>query len=212
MAEFAYTYDTLKSALQSSSHDYDEDLTSEIERLISLGERRVTGDVDFDAAHEFATGTLTANDENLAYPSGAVAIRVLRLASVASTNYQPIEKRTLSYVRDAFPENTTATKPKVYAPKDETGIILGPKPDAAYPYEMEYDVRLTGLSTTTATTWISVNQGPLLFFACRLEVAIWGESADDEKRYLANYQDQLRKVGAEIGRVRSSALNALRND
>lgn len=205
-----YTYDSLVTELQKEFRDFDEDYSGSIDNVIYLSEQRIAKDIDFDAMHEEVTGVLTANDETFALPTDAIAIRHLRVASVGGSDYKALKFRMLGYLRDAFPETTPAARPDFMGIFDEDTYILAPKPLLAYPYKCEFDFRITGLSATTQSTWISTNQGPLLFYACCLQSSVLSKTPDDEKRYGTLYNDEKSKCEAEINRRRTNANSALR--
>ena len=110
-------------------------------------------------------------------------------------------------------ETTTGT-PKYYAMSDggATGagattsgkITIVPTPSSGFMYKLHYNARPLGLSSANTTTFLSLNFGNGLLYACLLDAFSYLKGPMDMLQlYEQKYQTEVQKFGAEqIGRRR----------
>jgi len=60
---------------------------------------------------------------------------------------------------------------------------------------MSYTYRPSGLSSSTTTTWISINAPDALLYACLVEASLFMKEAPDlTQSYTVKYQEALQRV------------------
>ena len=123
-------------------------------------------------------------------------------------------KKDLSYLREYDAAETTTGTPKYYAMSGggATGagatssgkIIIVPTPSSAFMYKLHYNSRPLGLSSANTTTYLSLNFGNGLLYACLVEAFSYLKGPMDMLQlYEQKYQTEVQKFGSEqIGRRR----------
>ena len=201
-------YATLVAQLQAWQEEEGAEFLASVDTIIDLAEQRISKELDCDAMRAQDTLALVAGTPTIAKPTLAVGINWVRIGS-----NPPIEFRTLSYMLDYAPDATSTGTPRYYGNKDASTLYFAPTPNsaaAALTTTCEYFFRINGLSSTTTTTWISVNAFDLLFYACLLESGVFLKNVEDDKRYGELYARALESAKAEVARVRSDATSPMR--
>ena len=122
-------------------------------------------------------------------------------------------KKDISYLREYDAAETTTGTPKYYAMSGgATGngatssgrVTIVPTPSSAFMYKMHYNARPLGLSSANTTTYLSLNFGNGLLYACLVEAFSYLKGpADMLQLYEQKYQTEIQKFGQEqIGRRR----------
>lgn len=162
--------------------------------IIDLAEQRIYRELDLlSTIVRDTSGVLTANSRNFTLPQGSG-----RFVTTQGFNvFTPVNTTTLrnqltpasrDYLDSVWPSEAAATTPSVpvsFAMITDQTIIVGPPPDAAYVMEVIGTIRPAPLSSTNATTFLSLYL-PDLFFAASM-VAMsgymrnFGSQADDPK-------------------------------
>jgi hypothetical protein len=77
-------------------------------------------------------------------------------------------------------------------------LYIVPSPVGATNFELSYTYRPAGLSSSTATTWISTEAPDALFYACLIEASIFMKEAPDlTQSYTVKYQEALQRLIVE---------------
>jgi len=77
-------------------------------------------------------------------------------------------------------------------------VYIVPSPTSTTDFEMAYTYRPTGLSSSTATSWLSTEAPDTLFYACLIEASIFMKEAPDiTASYTAKYQEALQRLIVE---------------
>ncbi len=110
-----------------------------------------------------------------------------------------------------YPSRTASSVPQYFAVVNELFITVGPFPDAAYEFEVLSTYRLSSLSVSNTTTYLSVNFPDLLISASMVFAAGYqknfGAAVDDPKMAVtweSHYQAQLASAKVEEDRKRLS--------
>lgn len=206
-------YDGLKAALKAYISDDYTDFDGLVDEIVVNAEKRLSRDLNLPAQTTWLTGsTLTQGTNTLDLPSAATGVIHWISITLSSGKQVILEKRTTSFCRDYAPDPTATGQPLYYATYDDNTILLAPTPNyqagsTNYPYTLVYEVRITGLTTSGATTtWLSLNAEDLLLLACLVEGALihkdfGGEDGGGLKVYEAEYKARLDSQRAEIQRV-----------
>jgi len=212
-----FTYATLTTAIQNYTEVGTSVLSSTItDQFIDNSELRIQRDIPIDADRKEMLGNLTASKDNVYAPAGTLFIRGLQVytSTTAATGANSwLEKKDISYLREYDSAETTTGTPKYYAMSggaDGTGatssgrITIVPTPSSAFMYKIHYNARPTGLSSANTTSYLSLNFGNGLLYACLVEAFSYLKGPMDMLQlYEQKYQTEVQKFGGEqIGRRR----------
>ena len=212
-----FTYSTLTTAIGNYTEVGTSVLSSTItDQFIDNSELRILRDVPIDADRKEMLGNLTASKDNVYTPAGTLFIRGIQVyesTSVATGTNSWLEKKDISYLREYDTAETTTGTPKYYAMSggaEGTGatssgrITIVPTPSSAFMYKIHYNARPVGLSSANTTTYLSLNFGNGLLYACLVEAYGYLKGPQDMLQlYEQKYQTEIQKFGNEqLGRRR----------
>jgi len=212
-----FTYSTLTTAILNYTEVGTSVLSSTItDQFIDNSELRIQREIPIDADRKEMLGNLTASKDNVYAPAGTLFVRGLQVytSTTAATGANSwLEKKDISFLREYDAAETTTGTPKYYAMSggaEGTGatssgrITIVPTPSSAFMYKIHYNARPTGLSSANTTTFLSLNFGNGLLYACLVEAFSYLKGPMDMLQlYEQKYQTEAQKFGAEqIGRRR----------
>ena len=212
-----FTYSTLTTAIQNYTEVGTTVLSSTItDQFIDNSELRIQRDIPIDADRRDMVGNLVASKDNFYTPAGTLFVRGIQVytSTTAATGANSwLEKKDISYLREYDAAETTTGTPKYYAKSGgATGsgaassgrVTLVPTPSSAFMYKIHYNARPLGLSSANTTTYLSLNFGNGLLYACLVEAFSYLKGPMDMLQlYEQKYQAEVQKFGAEqIGRRR----------
>ena len=212
-----FTYSTLTTAIGNYTEVGTSVLSSTVtDQFIDNSELRILRDVPIDADRKEMLGNLTASKDNVYTPAGTLFIRGIQVyesTSVATGTNSWLEKKDISYLREYDTAETTTGTPKYYATSggaEGTGatssgrITIVPTPSSAFMYKIHYNARPVGLSSANTTTYLSLNFGNGLLYACLVEAYGYLKGPQDMLQlYEQKYQTEVQKFGGEqLGRRR----------
>jgi len=212
-----FTYSTLTTAIQNYTEVGTSVLSSTItDQFIDNSELRIQREIPIDADRKEMLGNLTASKDNIYTPAGTLFVRGIQVyesTSVATGTNSWLEKKDISYLREYDTAETTTGTPKYYAMSggaEGTGatssgrITIVPTPSSAFMYKIHYNARPVGLSSANTTTYLSLNFGNGLLYACLVEAFSYLKGPMDMLQlYEQKYQTEVQKFGAEqLGRRR----------
>jgi len=212
-----FTYSTLTTAIQNYTEVGTGVLSSTItDQFIDNSELRIQREIPIDADRKEMLGNLTASKDNVYAPAGTLFVRGLQVytSTTAATGANSwLEKKDISFLREYDAAETTTGTPKYYAMSggaEGTGatssgrITIVPTPSSAFMYKIHYNARPTGLSSANTTTYLSLNFGNGLLYACLVEAFSYLKGPMDMLQlYEQKYQTEVQKFGGEqLGRRR----------
>jgi len=212
-----FTYSTLTTAIQNYTEVGTSVLSSTItDQFIDNAETRIFREVPIDANRKEMIGNLTSSKDNIYTPAGTLFVRGLQVytsTSAATGANSWLVKKDISYLREYDAAETTTGTPKYYAMSGgATGkgattsgkITIVPTPDSAYTYKIHYAAKPEGLGSANTTTYLSINFGNGLLYACLVEAYGYLKGPMDMLQlYEQKYQTEVQKFGGEqIGRRR----------
>jgi len=212
-----FTYSTLTTAIQNYTEVGTGVLSSTItDQFIDNSELRIQRDIPIDADRKEVLGNLVASKDNVYAPAGTLFVRGLQVytSTTAATGANSwLEKKDISFLREYDAAETTTGTPKYYAMSGgATGsgatssgrITIVPTPSSGFMYKLHYNARPLGLSSANTTTFLSLNFGNGLLYACLVEAFSYLKGPMDMLQlYEQKYQTEVQKFGGEqIGRRR----------
>ena len=209
---------TLTTAIGNYTEVGTDVLSSTItDQFIDNSELRIQRDVPIDADRKEIIGSLVASKDNVNVPAGTLFVRGIQVytSTTAATGANSwLEKKDISFLREYDAAETTTGTPKYYAMSGggATGagattsgkVTLVPTPSSGFMYKLHYNARPLGLSSANTTTFLSLNFGNGLLYACLVEAFSYLKGPMDMLQlYEQKYQTEVQKFGAEqIGRRR----------
>jgi len=212
-----FTYSTLTTAIQNYTEVGTGVLSSTItDQFIDNSEFRIQREIPIDADRKEMIGNLTASKDNVYAPAGTLFVRDLQVytsTSVTTGANSFLLKKDISYLREYDAAEATTGTPKYYAMSggaEGTGatssgrLTVVPTPSSAFMYKIHYNARPTGLSSANTTTFLSLNFGNGLLYACLVEAFSYLKGPMDMLQlYEQKYQTEVQKFGGEqLGRRR----------
>jgi len=140
--------------------------------FIENAEFRILRDVDSDSNRKYKTALVIAGTRFIDEPTDALVIRSLQIVDSdgvgQADNRDFLQYRDTSFMSEFNPTNAQGV-PKYYSSWDENTIVLAPTPDATYTLQLNYILKVAGLSSTNTTTYISLHFPNGLLYACLTE-------------------------------------------
>ena len=206
-----FTHTTLTTAIGNYTEVGTSVLSSTItNQFIDNSELRILRDIPIDADRKEMLGNLTASKDNVYTPAGALFIRGIQVyesTSVATGTGNWLIKKDISYLREYDTAETTTGTPKYYAMSggaEGTGatssgrLTIVPTPSSAFMYKIHYNARPVGLSSANTTTYLSLNFGNGLLYACLVEAFSYLKGPMDMLQlYEQKYQTEVQKFAIE---------------
>jgi len=162
------TYTSLIAMIQTWVEDNNTEFTTALDNIIGLGETRLIRDLDLEIFSTTSTGTFTVGSQSITKPSGVVALKSLYYTD---TNNEEVylNRKSDDFLTFYWKNAATTGTPLYYAENTETTWRVAPTPSTGSTWTARYITRPTGLSSSTATTFLSTNAADLLFKACLIE-------------------------------------------
>jgi len=155
------TYDELKQKIIDYTEVASNVFTDTIlNGFIQDAEFRILREVDSDNNRRYATANLIASTRFIDVPTDLLIIRSAQIVDSdladgsTDQNRDFLQFRDTSFMSEFNPTATTGV-PKYYSNWDETRIVVAPTPNATYTIQLNYILKPTGLSSTTANTYLS---------------------------------------------------------
>ena len=189
----AFTYATLVQAIKDYTDNTETTFVDQIDRFISNAEQRILFEVQLPVFRKNQQGTLNASNKYLALPTDFLA--PFSLSVVVSNSYHFLLNKDVNFIQASYPDTTETGRPKFYAIFDDTNLIVGPVPDAAYTMEFHYFYAPAGLSSSNTTTWLGTNAYDALLYAALVEAYIFMKGdAELLSYYQGRYQETLPRL------------------
>lgn len=197
-----FTYTTLKATIVSETEENGSEFAAFLDTIIALAETRLLKDLDLDLWDTVTTGSFantgTATDRLITRSSSILVVRSFHYVD-ANGNRQLIEPRSYEFCVDYWPKFTTTTSaPKYYCPYTETQWMVVGTPAGGLSYEIHGMVRPAGLSSGTATTWLSTNVPDALLWACLVESEQYLKADERIPVWQKRYADAVRSALSEL--------------
>ena len=166
-------------------------------------EWRIQRDVDSDNNRKYATASVVITQKYFNTPADLLVIRSAQVFNTDGT-ISFLDVRDMTFINEYNQSNTTGI-PKYYANWDENTVVVAPTPDQAYTIQLNYILKPTGLSSSTATTYLSQQFPNGLLYACLVEAYGFLKGPQDMLQYYENrYKQAIEGFSLEqMGRRRT---------
>jgi hypothetical protein len=190
----AFTFTTLKSAIQDYTQNTETTFTSNLTRFILNAEERILKEVELDDFRKNVTGSATQSSKFLTKPTDFLA--PFSLSVVNNSNNEFLLYKHVTFLQDYTPDPTTTGVPRYYADWDEDSFIMAPTPDGNYVAELHYFYRPQSITASDdGTSWLGTNAELALMYASLVEAYTFmkGES-DLLQLYNQRYMEALQTM------------------
>tara|TARA_R110000803_G_scaffold67511_1_gene129245 strand:+ start:1257 stop:1904 length:648 start_codon:yes stop_codon:yes gene_type:complete len=187
-----WTLSTLKTAIQDYSESTETSFVTNLPNFIKTTEERILKSVQLDDFIKNVTGTATASSPFLGSPSDYLSSFSLAVID-SSSNYNYLQLKHPSFIRDFTPASSTTGLPKYYAEFDENTFILAPTPDTTYTFELHYFFRPSSLTSAgdSGTTWLSDNAPNALLYGSLTEAMVYLKNYESLPIYEQRFQEAI---------------------
>ena len=191
----SFTLSTLKTAVQDYLETDETTFVNNLNNFILQAEERILKSVQVPDQRKNVQGNVTSSNRFLATPPDFLA--PFSLAVISSNNYDYLDLKHNSFIKEYISSTTTTGKPKYYAIFDQGSFEVAPIPDSNYTVELHYLAKPASLTAggDSGTTYLSTDAPDTLLYGCLLEGAIFLKlPADDIGAYEARFKESLLRL------------------
>jgi hypothetical protein len=190
----AFTFTTLKSAIQDYTQNTETTFTNNLSRFIINAEERILKEVELDDFRKNVTGSATQSSKFLTKPTDFLAPYSLSVVNSSANEF--LLYKHITFIQDYTPNPATTGTPKYYADWDETTFVLGPTPDANYSVELHYFYRPQSITASSdGTSWLGTNAELALMYASLVEAYTFMKGEPDLLQlYNQRYMEALQTM------------------
>jgi len=164
----AYTYTTLKTAIQDYVQSTETTFVSQLARFILNAEERILKECQLDVFRKSSQGTVSSGNAYLAKPNDFLAQNSLSVINGSSKEFLLYKQATM--LQDYTPNPATTGVPEYYADWDEATFLLAPTPDSSYTMELHYFYRPQSITVSSdGTSWLGTNAELALLYGALVE-------------------------------------------
>jgi hypothetical protein len=193
------TYSTLKADIKDFMEDDGTEFSSAVDTFIDVAELKLSRDLAVPAFRKRQTSTLTQSDPFLTLPTDFVVLEYLQLNN--SNVRTALLLKSDEFMQEYWPNRTSTGTPKYYAYFDNSTIYVAPTPSANTPVEISYRRRLTALSDSNTSNWLTTDAYDVLLYACLIEASTYNRNDKTLQYYTGLYQKAVQDVNKEgVGR------------
>jgi hypothetical protein len=208
----AWTFTTLKSAIQDYLQNSETTFESNLTNIIVQAENRILKTVQLPDCRKNSTGTMTSGNSYLTTPTDFMSPYSL---AVDNSGYEFLIFKDVNFIREAYPASATTATPKYYALFDDASFIIGPTPNSNYTVELHYYYKPTSITTSAdGTSWLGNNAETALLYGCLVEGYTFMKGEPDLfAAYQKQYEDalmQLKSLGEGYSTTDSYRSGAVR--
>tara|TARA_R100000315_G_scaffold62332_1_gene43309 strand:- start:340 stop:978 length:639 start_codon:yes stop_codon:yes gene_type:complete len=191
----AFTFTTLKSAIQDYLETTETTFVNNLPTIITQAEERILKSVQLPDFRKNANGTTTQSNPYLSVPSDFLATYSL---SIDNSGYEFLIRKDVNFIREAYPVAATTGVPKHYALFNEQAFILGPTPNANYSAEIHYFYKPESITVSSdGTSWLGTNAENALLYGSLVEAYSFLKGEPDLLQlYSARYNEALEDLKA----------------
>ena len=186
----AWTFTTLKNAIQDYLETTETTFVNNLSIIITQAEDRILNSVQLPDFRKNVTGTTTDGTPYLTMPSDFLAPYSL---AVDNSGYEYLLFKDVNFIREAYPAATTEGGPKYYAVFDENTFILGPTPSSNLTAELHYFYKPESITASSdGTSWLGTNAESALLYGSLVEAYTFLKGdADMLNIYMTRYNEAL---------------------
>ena len=188
----SWTLSTLKTAIQDYAESTETSFVTNLPNFIKTAEERILKNDQLDNFIKNVTGSGTASNPYLGTPTDYLSSFSLAVID-SSSNYNFLQLKHTSFIRDFTPAAATTGEPKYYAEFDDTTFILAPTPNTNFSFELHYFYRPSSLTSAgdSGTTWLSDNAPNALLYGSLTEAMVYLKNYETLPIYEQRFQEAI---------------------
>ena len=164
----AYTFTTLKTAIQDYVQSTETTFTSQLSRFIINAEERILKECQLDVFRKSSQGSASSGTQYLAKPTDFLSQNSLSV--IVSSSKQFLLYKQVTMLQDYTPNPATTGTPKYYADWDNDTFLLAPTPDDNYTMELHYFYRPPSITASgDGTSWLGTNAELAMLYGSLVE-------------------------------------------
>ena len=164
----AYTFTTLKTAIQDYVQSTETTFTNQLDRFIINAEERILKECQLDVFRKSSQGSASSGTQYLAKPTDFLSQNSLSV--IVSSIKQFLLYKQVTLLQDYTPNPATTGAPKYYADWDNDTFLLAPTPDDNYTMELHYFYRPTSITASgDGTSWLGTNAELAMLYGSLVE-------------------------------------------
>ena len=188
----AYTFTTLKTAIQDYTQNAETTFVSQLSRFIINAEERILKECQLDVFRKNVQGSVSSSNKYLTKPTDFLAPFSLSIISSSSNVF--LLYKHVTFIQDYTPNPATTGEPMYYADWDDTTFVVAPTPDNGYTAELHYFYRPTSITASAdGTSWLGTNGELALLYGSLVEAYTFMIGDQDLLQlYNARFQESLQ--------------------
>lgn len=193
------TYDSLTSTVLQYLERKDKAVVDAVPTFITLAEFEIAEQVKTLGQLQVVESTMTADNPLLQKP--ARWRKTVSMNVTVAGKKRPILLRKYEYLKNYWPDAGQADVPEYYADTDWDHWYLAPTPDDDYAFEVLYYERISPLSSTNQTNWLTQNAPNAMLFGTLLQAMPFLKN-DQRTIFQQKYTESLQALkGEDVSRV-----------
>jgi len=188
----AYTFTTLKTAIQDYTQNTETTFVSQLSRFILNAEERILKECQLDVFRKNVQGSATSGNQYLSKPTDFLSQNSLSV--INSSNKEFLLYKNVTALQDYTPNPATTGTPKYYADWDNDTFLLAPTPDSNYTMELHYFYRPTSITASgDGTSYLGDNAELALLYGSLVEAYTFMKGENDLIQiYNSRFQESLQ--------------------
>jgi len=188
----AYTFTTLKTAIQDYTDNAETTFVSQLSRFILNAEERILKECQLDVFRKNVEGNLTSSVKFLTKPTDFLA--PYSLSVINSSKNEFLLYKHVTFLQDYTPNPATTGIPLYYGDWDDSTFLIAPTPSSSLNVELHYFFRPESITTASSgTTWLGDNAELALFYASLVEAYTFMKGEQDMMAlYNGRFQEALQ--------------------
>lgn len=174
----AFTFTTLKTAIQDYTDNAESTFVGQLSRFIINAEERILKECQLSDFRKNVSGTVTQSSKFLAKPADFLAPFSLSIVSSSSNVF--LEYKHVTFLQDYTPDPSSTGEPKYYADWNVDSFVVAPTPDGAYGAELHYFYRPQSITASEdGTSWLGTNAELCLLYGSLVEAYTFMKGEQD---------------------------------
>jgi hypothetical protein len=198
----ALTYPQLVDVVQSTVENYEVTFVANIPTFAREAEQAIYNAVQIPSLRRNQTGHFSRDNEYLTMPDDFLAVYSMAVVQPSGA-FAYLLNKDVSFIREAYANDSVTGVPKHYAIFDDEAFIVGPTPNDDYEVELHYYYYPPSI-VDAGSSWLGENFEAVLLYGTLVKAYIFMKGEEDVlKMYQSQYADamqQLERLGSGLNR------------
>lgn len=188
----AYTFTTLKQAIQDYTENTETTFVNNLSRFIQNAEERLYRTVQIPSLRRVVDSTLVSGQRFLNKPANFQYIYSIAVKE-SDGDYVFLLDKDPNFLREAYPNPATTGFPLYYSNHSDEHFMLAPTPNSTYAVQLHYAHDPTSITTSSdGTSWLGTNAEVPLLYGSLIEANIFMKGDPDvTQMYETKYQEAI---------------------